>query len=228
MTVCAYAGRMTVERGAIGPVQLAWTVAAPGSDEAVVQFGESQRLRHAAMDPARAARFTTGRSLLADALSSLTPLDGIRISSVCDQCGADHGRPRVLGDRFGVSVSYAGDMVIAAASRLDLVTSIGVDMERATSSEHTALVELTALFSPQPPPTLREWTLIEAAVKADGRGLRVPVSDVHLGGDAPGGLPGGFAVRMPGRTAPIEAASAPGPAGFAVSVAVAPAAEPPR
>lgn len=215
---------MTVERGMIGPVQLAWAVAAPDSGDAIARFGESQQLRHAAMDPARAARFATGRALLAEALSALTPLDGIRLSSTCEQCGGDHGRPRVLGDRFGVSVSYAGEMVIAAAVRLDRVTAIGVDIEPVTSSEHTTLVELTKLFAPQPPPTLREWTLIEAAVKADGRGLRVPVSDVRLGDGSSTVLPDARTVRMPGRTIPIEAAPAPGPAGFAVSVAVAPAA----
>ena len=219
---------MSAERSTIGPVQLAWSVATTVSGEAIDRFGESQRLRHAAMDPVRAARFATGRSLVADALSALTPLDGIRLSSTCEQCGGDHGRPRVVGDRFGVSVSYAGDMVIAAAARLDEVTAIGVDIEQVTSSEHTALVGLATLFAPQPPPTLREWTLIEAAVKADGRGLRVPVSEVHLGDGSSGILPGGFAMRMPGRAVPIEAAAAPGPAGFAVSVAVVPAVEAPR
>lgn len=216
-----------MERGVIGPVQLAWTVVAPGSGDAVARFGESQRLRHAAMDPARAARFATGRSLLAEVLSALTPLDGIRLSSTCERCGGDHGRPRVDGDRFGVSVSYAGDMVVAAAVRLDRVSAIGVDIEQVTSSEGTTLTELAALFAPQSPPTLREWTLIEAAVKADGRGLRVPVSEVRLD-EGHLVLPGGFAVRMPGRTASIEAAPAPGPAGFAVSVAVVPAADAPR
>lgn len=219
---------MTVERNTIGPVRLAWAVATPDHGETLARFGESQQLRHAAMDPARAARFATGRALLADALSALTPLDGIRLSSTCEQCGGDHGRPRVFGDRFGVSVSYAGDMVIAAAARLDAVTAIGVDIEQVTSSERTALVELATLFAPQPPPTLREWTLIEAAVKTDGRGLRVPASEVRLGDDSSVVLPGGFAVRMPGRAVPIEAAAAPAPAGFVVSVAVAPAAAPSR
>ncbi len=107
------------------------------------------------------------------------------------------------------------------------VTAIGVDIEQVASSDGTSLTELAALFAPRPPPTLREWTLIEAAVKADGRGLRVSVSEVRLD-EGHLVLPGGFAVRMPGRTASIEAAPAPGPAGFAVSVAVVPAADAPR
>ncbi|MEV4775764.1 4'-phosphopantetheinyl transferase family protein [Microbacterium sp. LWH12-1.2] len=218
---------MTVERSTIGPVRLAWTDVATRSGEAVAQFGESQQRRHKAMDPVRATRFATGRALLADVLSALTPLDGIRISSVCERCGGDHGRPRVLGDRFGVSVSYAGDMVVAAAARLDGISAIGVDIERVTSSEHTALADLTPLFAPHPPPTLRGWTLIEAALKADGRGLQVPPSDVRFEDVVPKVLPGGLAVRMPGRDAPVEVAPAPGPAGFVVSVAVMSAAAAP-
>ncbi|MES2865549.1 4'-phosphopantetheinyl transferase family protein [Microbacterium sp. KRD172] len=215
---------MKIEEAALGPVRIAWTSAVDDADllGAVRVLGPSQRIRHDSMDAVRARRFATGRRLLS-ALVHGPSAGAVRIESVCDRCGGDHGRPRIEGAPFAVSLSYAGDMVVAAAVGLDAASAVGIDIERRTSDVDSPMRELTHLFAPHEPPGLREWTEIEAAVKADGRGLRVPPADVAFGERSPM-LPGGRVVHVPGRLERMEVAPAPGPPDHIVSVAVVAAA----
>lgn len=217
----AYAEGVMINKAALGPVRIAWTVAADDADliDAVRRLGPSQRIRHDSMDAARARRFTTGRRLLA-ALAADATTDAFRIESVCEQCGGDHGRPRVAGAPFAVNVSYAGDMVVAAAVPMDLASTVGIDIERRTADDAAPMTELTRLFAPRTPPGLRDWTEIEAVVKADGRGLRIPPSEVAFGGRSAILLPDARAVHVPGRSDRIEVSPAPGPPDHIVSIAV--------
>lgn len=210
-----------IDEAALGPVRIAWTLAADDADllDAVRLLGPSQRMRHDGMDAPRARRFATGRWLLATLVPEAASGAGF-IESVCDQCGGDHGRPRVAGAPFAVSVSYAGDMVAAAVASTDSASAVGIDIERRTSVDDDPLNELAGLFAPRTPPGLREWTEIEAAVKADGRGLRIPPSDVEFGERSAMLLPGGRVVHVPGRHERFEVAPAPGPPDHIVSVAV--------
>lgn len=211
---------------ALGPVRIVWREADPAvtADDALRRLGPSQVHRHQHLDAARRGRFATGRLLLAALIPELISSDGVRLTSVCDQCGGDHGRPRVEGAPFAVSVSYAGDMVAAAAVGLESASAVGIDIELRRGDEDAPLRELTALFAPWPPPRLREWTQIEAAVKADGRGLRIPPSAVTFGERSTMLLPGGRAVHMADSDDRVEVAAAPGPPGHVLSVAVTPAA----
>lgn len=220
MLGASYAEGVKIEEVTLGPVRIAWTVAADDADllDAVRVLGPSQRIRHDSMDAVRARRFATGRRLLS-ALVHGPSAGAVRIESVCERCGGDHGRPRVEGAPFTVSVSYAGDMVVAAAVGLDAASAVGIDIERRTSDVDSPMSELTNLFAPHEPPGLREWTEIEAAVKADGRGLRIPPADVAFG-ERSSMLPGGRAVHVPGRRERMEVAPAAGPADHVVSVAV--------
>lgn len=105
----------------------------------------------------------------------------------CTICGGPHGRPLLPGTPLLASVAYAEPWVIVAVAHRDDADAIGIDLEL-----EGAAPDLTALFAPQDPPDLRGWTAIEAALKADGRGLMVPPDQVRV--DAEGGratVPGG-------------------------------------
>jgi 4'-phosphopantetheinyl transferase len=210
-----------IEEAVLGSAHIAWALAVDDSDlrDAVRALGPSAKARHDGMDAARGRRFATGRRLLT-ALVARSTAGAVRIESVCDRCGRDHGRPRVEGAPFAVSISYAGDMVAAVAVALDSASAVGIDIERRTSVDDDPLSGLAHLFAPRTPPGLREWTEIEAAVKADGRGLRIPPADVAFGERCAMLLPGGRVVHVPGRHERVEVAPAPGPPDHVVSVAV--------
>lgn len=186
------------------------------------QVGESALLRYRRLDTAKAGRFAVGRLLLAELVPAVGT-DAATIESRCEHCGGDHGRPRVVGATFAVSVSYAGEMVVAATVPRESSSTLGVDIEPRSDEVDAPLTELAGLFAPRTPPGLRTWTEIEAVVKADGRGMRIPPVDVTFGGPSATLLPGGRSAGVPGNPAGFEVASAPGPAGYIVSVAVAPA-----
>jgi 4'-phosphopantetheinyl transferase len=153
--------------GTPGPSALAW-------------LGASQVRRHAALDGVRAARFAAGRWLLAQLVAELVPGAGIAFSSVCPRCGGDHGPPVAVGLPVSVSVSYAASMVAVGAVHDRDAAGLGIDLESERPGAGGRLLELAPLFAPRDPPDLRGWTMIEAALKADGRGLRVPPGDVVL------------------------------------------------
>ncbi|WP_137844785.1 hypothetical protein [Microbacterium sp. 2FI] len=221
---------MTVEQASCGPVRIAWTDAAAAHPEAiaaVARLGASQRARHAGLDPARAARFAAGRLLLVRLLAEFAPIDGVALTSVCEVCGGDHGRPRVVGVPVAVSVSYTGDLVVAAAVSLDAAGAVGVDIERGDAASGPLDV-LAPLFAPAPPPDLGGWTLMEAAMKADGRGVRMPMAEIRMGEKSSSVLPDGHALWLPGRAEAVEAALVAGPAGYVLSTAVIPSTAPVR
>jgi len=124
----------------------------------------------------------------------------------CEVCGGvDHGPLR--SDDAAISVAYAPGVVVAAAAH---ARAIGIDVER----DAGALPGLDALFAPSPPPDAGGWTAIEAALKADGRGLRVdPATVVVADGRA----------RVPGHDRTIAVHRVTGPAGYVVSLAIDPA-----
>lgn len=214
---------MKIDHASLGAVRIAWGEVGPADctlEDTLRRLGPSQLRRHQHLDESRGQRFAAGRLLLAELIPELISTDSIRLTSVCDQCGGDHGRPRVEGAPFAVSIGHAGDMVIAAAVALESASAVGIDIEPRRSDDDAALSELTRLFAPRPPPGLRDWTEIEAVVKADGRGLRIPPSDVAFGVRSARLLPAGRTVHVPGRRDRFEAAAAPGPPEHIVSVAV--------
>lgn len=160
----------------------------------------------AAIGPDRSA---AADALLASLVSALAPGSGTRIARRCPRCGgADHGAPVALEAPVALSAAYAGGFVVAAAAPTREAEAIGVDVERGEPG--TVLSDLANLLDP--PPTLRGWTRIEAALKADGRGLRVPPGDVRIRGER---------ARIPGRDGPIALHDVPAPDGFVVSLAIA-------
>jgi 4'-phosphopantetheinyl transferase len=104
-------------------------------------------------------------------------------------------------------VSYAAGLAVVAAAPAGAARAIGVDAEAGPDRPMPALA---GLFAPRHPPTLREWTRIEAALKADGRGLRVEPRDVRLDG----------ATAVVPSSATVELFDVDGPAGLVVSFAI--------
>jgi 4'-phosphopantetheinyl transferase len=126
---------------------------------------------------------------------------------------------------IAVSLSYAGSVVAVAAAPHSDAAEVGVDIEREPSDGAGArLHDLGALFAPAPAPDVTEWTLLEAALKADGRGLAVDLAEIRVGVSGTGRLPASRPVWIPGRAESVEAAVVAGPRGFVLSAAMIPAA----
>jgi 4'-phosphopantetheinyl transferase len=190
---------MSAGRNRLGSALIAWELASP------------------------AARFAVGRSLMTSLVTDLVDQADVEIFRHCPRCGShEHGAPQIRDLPIAVSVSYAGSMVAAAAIRTTDAAAIGIDIEPEASAARVG--ELALLFQPLPAPDLRQWTLLEAVLKADGRGLNVDPSTVVLGGSSRTVLGRARMAAIPGRAEPVAAAAVDGPSGFVVSVAVAGAA----
>ena len=112
----------------------------------------------------------------------------VRLDRTCSECGAPHGKPRVVGTDLELSVSHSGDLIAVAASK---GAPLGVDVERdegRRDSDGLARFILGEGERPQeagavePRVFLRAWTRKEAVTKATGDGLRVPFTQVVVSG----------------------------------------------
>ena len=219
---------MTVGRAQFGPIRIAWTDAAasPAPDPEILErLGDAQVRRHASLSGGTAHRFAVGRTLLVSLIREITDAAELGFTTTCERCGAEHGRPRLERVPVAVSISSAGSVVAVAAALQTDAGAVGVDIERAPADgADTQRGELAALFAPAPPPDTEGWTLLEAALKADGRGVAVDLAEVQIGAIGTGGLAGSRAVRIPGRVDALDAGVIAGPAGFVLSAAMVPAA----
>ncbi|SFR92310.1 4'-phosphopantetheinyl transferase [Microbacterium sp. cf046] len=218
---------MVAGRAEFGPVRIAWidaAASAPPPSSVLQRLGEEQVQRHERLHGIEAQRFLAGRWLLVGLIAELTDVPDVGFTTTCERCGAEHGRPRLEKSSVAVSVSYAGSLVAVAAARQADAAAVGVDIEpEPNGGAHRPLQDLAALFAPAEPPDTEEWTVIEAALKADGSGLAVDLSEVRVGAVGGGRTPSSRAVRIPQRAESLEAETIPGPAGFVLSVAMAPA-----
>lgn len=218
---------MTVGRAQFGPVRIAWAdaSASPAPDPAILErLGDSQVRRYARLSGLPAQRFLTGRALLVSLIRELTDSVEVGFTTTCERCGAEHGRPRLERAPVAVSISYAGSLVAVAAAHQTDAAAVGVDIEREPADgARTPRRELAALFAPAPPPDTEGWTLLEAALKADGRGTTVDLAEVDIGEVGTGRLAVVRAVRIPGRADPVDAGRVAGPTGFVLSAAMVPA-----
>ncbi|GAA1974087.1 hypothetical protein [Microbacterium pumilum] len=216
-----------VGRGVFGPALVAWTDASAldlQPMEVLSPLGEEQLDRYRALSDIHARRFVTGRWLLAELVPELADAADLTLTTICERCGASHGRPRLTRAPVAVSVSYAGRVVAVAAVRTADASAVGVDIEpEPVAGRHRRLHDLEPLFAPAEPPDIEGWTLLEAAVKADGRGLTIDPAAVRIGDAGTGESPESRAVRIPGRGDVIDAAVIAGPRGFILSAAIAPA-----
>jgi len=149
--------------------------------------------------------------MLREMIVSLCPGVDPSLATSCPRCGADdHGPLRAVSAPVVVSVSYSGPFVAVAAAPSSAATALGIDIELGAAD--AALDGLATLFAPADPPTRREWTAIEAAVKADGRGLNVSPERVRLDADR---------AHVPGAGLALAIHSLDAPAGLTATLAIA-------
>lgn len=127
----------------------------------------------------------------------------VPIANPCPFCGGPHGPVQLPGSPWRASVSYAGDLAVVGVVPSAGVGAFGVDAEIATAPGDHAL---------------RAWTRVEAALKADGRGIRVDPQTVVVTEDADG-----WSAVVPGPDAEprvFRGRDAAAPAGVLISVAL--------
>lgn len=162
-------------------VRVGWTWIDPAA-AADVRLGPVDSSRLLGLTPPQRAALRNGRALLGALLAEVLGADAGPVdATICERCGAPHGR--VQAGSVPVSVAYAGSLVVAAVGLPDACGAVGVDVElRDADSERAA--DLARLLEVAPEYAIRRWTQLEAVLKADGRGLRVDPGQVRLEQDS--------------------------------------------
>ncbi|WP_204162389.1 4'-phosphopantetheinyl transferase family protein [Rathayibacter sp. VKM Ac-2754] len=150
---------------------------------------ECERYR-STVSAAIAERFVFGRVLLRLLAAELTAGDPTAISVVarCASCGGPHGRPALEGPdaalaRLSVSIAHCAGAVVVAASSAG---TVGVDIEPVEGpADRGARITQVAgapfsMGAMRPADPILHWTRVEAALKADGRGLEVDPRRVRI------------------------------------------------
>ncbi len=83
----------------------------------------------------------------------------VPIANPCPFCGGPHGPVQLPGSPWRASVSYAGGLAVVGVVPLAGASAFGLDAEPGDAG-------------------LRGWTRVEAALKADGRGVRLDPASV--------------------------------------------------
>lgn len=102
----------------------------------------------------------------------------ILISNPCAHCGEPHGAVQLSDPLMNASVSYAGDYAIVAVAT-GAFDGFAIDAELRESALRDD-VGLKGVLRDDTTATINEWVRVEAALKADGRGLRVDPARVSL------------------------------------------------
>ncbi|EHR52880.1 phosphopantetheinyl transferase [Saccharomonospora marina XMU15] len=143
------------------------------------------------------ARFLTAR-VLAKTLAGRRLGRGpaaIRFDATCSTCGKQHGPPRLPGTGIALSISHAGERVGVAVTG---GPAVGLDVESTGRRADEALVSYTLNEAElatwhQLPEMERSagfftyWTRKEAAMKAAGKGLIIPLRGLTM--SSPGTRP---------------------------------------
>jgi 4'-phosphopantetheinyl transferase len=147
---------------------------------------------------------------------------GAAIDNPCPRCGGPHGPVRIRGARAVASVTYAGGRAIVALCAGEDAAglrAVGIDAEPVQDARRDA-AGLAGVLGPGEA-SVRTWTRVEAALKADGRGLRIDPATVRIEEH-----PGGWTARVPDGE-PVIGWDAAGPDDLVISVAVRPVSEGP-
>jgi 4'-phosphopantetheinyl transferase len=122
---------------------------------------------------------TARRGIAWGLLRTLVGEPDASITSACPHCGGPHGPVRIDGAGAVASVSYAGGFAIVCLAEETVAASVGVDAEAVSDPRRNATA-MRGIIHPGRSSSLREWTRVEAVLKADGRGLRVDPAAVAL------------------------------------------------
>jgi len=146
------------------------------------------------------------RALVGDRAASIT--------NACPRCGGPHGPVRIAGGRVVASVTYAGGFAIACIADQASAAAVGIDAE-SVNDPRRSTAGMRGIIHPGGSSSLREWTRVEAVLKADGRGLRVAPAAVSLTeGD------GAWRATVEDSRRAFDGWDLPGPPGTILSVAV--------
>ena len=130
--------------------------------------------------PASTVAATLLRLAVADTIG--VPADQVAVDRRCSDCGQPHGRPMLPGTGMHASISHSAGRVAVA---LTGAGPIGIDVESIRGPSPHELVD-HILGAGEEAATPRAffvyWTRKEAAVKATGDGLRVPLTEVLVTG----------------------------------------------
>ncbi|PPF22425.1 4'-phosphopantetheinyl transferase superfamily protein [Rathayibacter sp. AY1A7] len=154
-------------------------------------LSDEERERYAGTVAASVAeRFVFGRVLLRMLAAELTGTRAseVRVVACCPRCGGAHGRPRLEGrgialELLSVSIAHCAGAVVVAASSAG---AVGVDVEPTlgTPERGERITRIAgapfATGGMRPADPVLHWTRIEAALKADGRGLELDPRRVHV------------------------------------------------
>ncbi|MFG6504423.1 chemotaxis protein CheY [Microbacterium sp. P05] len=143
-----------------------------------------------------------------------TLVPAARISNPCPFCGGPHGPVRLDDAPLLASVTYAGVYAIVGLTARANASRLGIDAEPLVDGVRDR-AGLTGVLGRGRPADVRAWTRVEAALKADGRGLRIEPAEVEVTRGA-----SGWAARVPGRYAPLSGFDLTGPPGIVVSAAL--------
>ncbi len=210
---------------ALGTVLVAWadTSVVPEPESIFDRVGQTQFRRFRSLPLVRAHRFLVARALAVELADALLPGSDLRMTTTCGRCGGEHGRPRFERAPIALSIAYAQDVVVVAVAPVEDAVAVGVDIEREPpGGAHARLEALRRLFAPACPPDTAEWTLLEAAAKANGRGLDFDLSAVVIGDVGSGRDFFPRRISLPGHSSALYAVTLRGPAGYVVSAAVSP------
>lgn len=158
-----------------------WAVPGPSPDPYLRRLDGVERDRVAALRrPADQARSGAAAALLRQVVAELCggAPEHVHVDRACEQCGGQHGRPRLPGLDLHVSVSHSGDRVAVAVTADG---PVGVDVERVRSLDLDAVGRVVlgpGEVAGHPADFAVYWTRKESVVKATGEGLRVPLSQV--------------------------------------------------
>lgn len=190
------AGWETIQRPSAPPndcIDLYWCVlGGPASAESrpLSLLNAEERGRAQRMEPATAARFVRRRAALRQILGHCLgqPPQSLRFAY------GPQGKPRLEGSEVSFSLAQRGDVVLLA---LGQGAALGVDLEQALPrADALAIAESyfsaadAAALRAQPPAArlagfYRAWTRREAVVKADGRGVAMPLDSFDVLGANP-------------------------------------------
>ncbi len=138
--------------------------------------------------------------------------DDAVVSNSCPRCGGPHGPVTLTGVPLVAAVSYAAGFAVVALADSGRFCAVGVDAA-ADPSATGATPNLACVL--RGGAGMREWVRVEAALKADGRGLRVDPGRVSIRGGRRG-----WRAQVPGRTDRVRGMDIDGPAGVLVSLAL--------
>lgn len=123
--------------------------------------------------PSGAARRDVAWDLLREMLAP-----GAELSNPCARCGGPHGPVRTTDASARPAVAYASGVAVAAVAS-DVPGTFAIDAEVETDPVRDA-AGLQGILGGREGVRLRDWVRVEAALKADGRGLRVDPGTVTV------------------------------------------------